>query len=189
MQRFMTAQQFIEDRSELPDAGQWAELVRGVPISLPPPDAEHGTVVLNLSKALSEYVHRTLHGYACFDLGLHVERQPDTILFPAVSYFTQGDRFAESDKEATDTVPGLVVELLTTNERRRNINERVGVYLRHGVRHLWLIDPEQQTVHVIRPGASSSQRLNVDDTLIGDSTLPEFKMEVHRLFALPDWAQ
>lgn len=188
MQRVMTARQFIENRSELPDAGQWAELIRGVPISLSPPDAEHGTVVLNLSKALSEYVHRTLHGYACFDLGLQVERQPDTIFFPAVSYFIEGQRFSEADKDVTDTIPALVIELLTTSERRRNINERVGAYLRHGIKHLWLIDPDQRSAHAVRAGSTTPRRYDEEDVLPGDPVLPEFKVPVAALFKVPDWA-
>jgi hypothetical protein len=78
IKRIMTAENFADERSELPDAGQWAELIRGVPVTLAPPDIEHGTIVLNLSKAFSTYVHSGGPGYACFDLGLIVERRPDT---------------------------------------------------------------------------------------------------------------
>jgi len=189
MQRVMTAQQFVEQRSELPDAGQWAELLRGVPVSLAAPDLEHGTIVLNLSKALSSYIHRTLNGYACFDLGLHVERQPDTVLFPAVSYFTQGERFAEADREVTETVPDLVVELLTTSERRGSIHERVGVYLRHGVQVLWLIDPIQKVAHQIQQGTSTSRRFESSEQITASPALPDLIVPVGTLFEQPDWAQ
>ncbi len=49
----MTAQQFLEQRSEMPEAGQWAELHAGVPVFLELPDVDHGTAVLNFSKALA----------------------------------------------------------------------------------------------------------------------------------------
>ncbi|SFH67555.1 Uma2 family endonuclease [Planctomicrobium piriforme] len=188
VQRVMTADDFVEQRSELPDAGQWAELIRGVPVAFPPPDLEHGNIVLNLSKAFSEYVHRTLIGYACFDLGLHVERRPDTVFFPAVSYFTSGERFSEMDKEVTESVPAIVIELLTTNERRRSISERTGVFQRHGVETIWLIDPSQRIAHVIRKGGAAPRRLSETDLLTGDNVLPGFSVEVGSLFAVPDWA-
>ena len=188
VQRVMTRDEFIEKRSDLPDAGQWAELIRGVPVSLTPPDLEHGTIVLNLSKMLSEYVHRSLNGYACFDLGLQVEHRPDTIFFPAVSYFTKGERFAEADREVTDTVPDLVIELLTTNERRRSLNERIGAYLRHGVNSLWMIDPDQQVAHVVRSGGMATERVNTDEDIIGPSELPGLVIPVRQLFLPPAWA-
>jgi Uma2 family endonuclease len=188
IQRVMTAEEFARDRAELPDAGQWSELVRGVPVSLSPPDVDHGTVILNLSKALAGYVHETLNGYPCFDLGLKVESRPDTVLFPAVSYFLQGDRFAEADKAYSDSVPALVVELLSTGERRRTLTERVSAYLRHGIRSLWLIDPSPRTVHIVMPGQAVPHRLSEAETLRGDPVLSGFHMRVRDLFTLPDWA-
>ena len=40
----MTVEQFLDQRSEMPEGGQWAELHAGVPVFLEPPDVDHGTV-------------------------------------------------------------------------------------------------------------------------------------------------
>lgn len=189
IQRIMTAQEFTACRAELPDAGQWAELVRGVPVTLQPPDLEHGNVVLNLSKAFAAYVQETFIGYPCFDLGVKVEDRPDTIFFPAVSYFVDGERFAEADKEFTENVPSLVIELVSTSERRRCINERVGAYLRRGVSLLWLIDPQQRTVHVVEQGRPAPRRISEFETLRGDPLLSGFQIRVGELFVEPEWAR
>ncbi|TWT56932.1 hypothetical protein KOR42_02880 [Thalassoglobus neptunius] len=188
IQRSMTAEDFSLHRWELPDAGQWAELVRGVPISLQPPDPEHGTIVLNLSKVFSAYVHAEMNGYPCFDLGLHVESAPDTVLHPAVSYFTSGERFSESDKDYTDSVPTLVVELATSNDRRSNINERIALYHRCGVSTVWVVDPDNKTVHILRRAGSGATRLTEFETLHGAPDLKKFQMNVGDLFREPDWA-
>ena len=188
IQRAMTAEDFAQERWELPDAGQWAELIRGVPVTLQPPDVEHGTVVLNLSKAFSAYVHAEMFGYPCFDLGLHIERRPDTVLFPAVSYFTTGERFAEQDKDYTDSIPMLVVELTTSNDRRRQINERIGLYHQRGVAVVWIIDPDAKSVHIARKTANSPVRLTEFETLNGGPELKKFQVKVGDLFAEPDWA-
>ena len=188
IQRAMTAVDFANRRWELPDAGQWAELVRGVPVSLQPPDVDHGTIVLNLSKAFSAYVHAEMFGYPCFDLGLHVESAPDTVLFPAVSYFTSGDRFAEQDKDYTSSVPTLVVELATSNDRRSNINERINIYHQHGVSVVWIVDSNARTVHVVRRGSVSPSRLTEFETLHGAPELMKFQVKVSELFVEPEWA-
>lgn len=189
IQRIMTAEEFAENRIELPDAGQWAELVRGVPVTLEPPDLDHGTIVLNLSKAFARYVEEALVGYPCFDLGLKVESRPDTVLFPAISYFLEGDRFAEADYDYTETVPALVVELITTTDRRRNYRERIGVYQRHGVQTIWLVDSLQRTVHVVERAQLSPRRISEFETLRGAPLLEGFAIPVAELFEEPDWAK
>lgn len=188
LQRIMTAEEFSLQRSELPDAGQWSELIRGVPVSLQPPDLEHGTIVLNFSKAFSAYVHSELHGYPCFDLGLKLESRPDTVLFPAISYFTEGARFSEADNDYTESVPVIVVELATTNDRRTNINERVNLYHRHGVNAVWVVDPHARVVHQMRRLGSAAVRLSEKETLHGAPELLGFQIKVEALFAEPDWA-
>lgn len=184
----MTAEEFSRQRSELPDAGQWAELVRGVPVTLQPPDLDHGTIVLNLSKAFSAYVHREMFGYPCFDLGLKLETRPDTVLFPAVSYFTAGERFAEADNDYTETIPTVVVELASTNDRRSNVNERITLYKQRGVRAVWVVDPHNRTVHIIRSHTNSPTRLTEFEMLHGGPDLKGFQMNVADLFAEPKWA-
>src|SRR5579864_2162436 len=118
MAELMTAEQFIEGRDELADGGRWTELVAGQPVILSPPTIEHGNSILNLSKALADYSQKEQGGYACFELGLAIARNPDTVHFPAICFFTTGDLFAEAEKVITEVRPALVVEVASTNDRR-----------------------------------------------------------------------
>jgi Uma2 family endonuclease len=186
MLRQLTAEQFLDERLELPDAGQWAELIEGIPICLQPPDLEHGNTVLNLSKALAGYIQHSERGYACFDLGLRVARNPDTIRFPAISYFLEGPRFAESDKLFTDVVPALVVDLASTPDRREHIPARVAQFHAWGVRQVWVIDCGNQYVRVESRGADAVS-LSAADILRAESLLEGFALPVSALFAEPEW--
>lgn len=181
-----TSEEFLANRFDLPEAGQWSELIEGEVVNLVPPDSDHGTVVLNLSKAFSEFAHRTQLGYACFDLGLQIKQGPDTILFPTACYFVGGRRFEESDKAVTDVVPAVVVELVSTRERKRQCQWRVQAFLQWGVRSMWTIDPSGQTVEVIR--SDGGRRLIAASQCLEDElSLPHFRLEVSSLFAEPDW--
>jgi Uma2 family endonuclease len=182
----LTAEQFLERRIELPDAGQWAELAEGVPVFLQPPDLDYGNTVLNLSKALADYVQESQRGYACFDLGLLLARHPDTVRFPAVCYFLEGGRFAEADKQVTTTVPVLVVEVASTADRRLQAAERTRQYLEWGVRLVWVIDSQAHCVDVARP-AGDVQRLFAGETLTGEPCLEGFRLPVAELFLEPHW--
>lgn len=189
IQASLTVEQFLMTRADLPDAGQWSELIRGVAVALDPPDLEHGNTVLNLSKALSSYVHagHLPEGYPCFDLGLIVERAPDTVFFPAMSFFVGGPRFAEADREVTDTVPALVAELISTSDRRIGIHDKTSAYFRKGVGAVWHVDPVQRVVLVNR-AHQPVQRLTEFETL-RDEALPSFSVKVAELFLEPKWAQ
>ncbi len=186
MLRQLTAEQFLDERHNLPDGGQWAELVAGIPICLSAPDLHHGNVVLNLSKQLAEFVQRTEYGYPCFDLGLRVARDPDTIRFPAVSYFVEGRRFAESDNPYTDAVPVLVVHVLSTSDRRDQFPDRLAELWRFGVKAAWGIDPALKTAQVVEPDCSHAT-LAESDILSGAPWLPGFSVPVAELFHEPDW--
>lgn len=183
----MTVEQFLDQRSEMPEGGQWAELHAGVPVFLEPPDVDHGTVVLNLSKAFATYFHSVEAGYACFDLGLHVGRQPDTVYFPAVSVFLTGPRFAESDNAVTCTVPALAIEVLSTPDRQQGVEQRLAQLLEWGIPTVWLVDQKANTVQLCdRHG----QRLLGSHEMIEHiGLLPGFRLPVIEIFAVPEWAK
>ena len=168
IQRTLTAEEFDNTRFELFDGGQWAELIAGEAIALHPPAPEHGPTVLNISKALAEYQNIKREGYACFELGLIVKREPDTVLAPAISYFVTGDRWEELDKTVTETRPALIVEVVSTPDRRRNFVPRLKQYLNWGVVVVWEIDPEAKTV-VVHRSNHAAERLTGRSTLMGSS--------------------
>lgn len=183
-----TAERFVELRIDLPDGGRWAELAAGRVITLSPPTPEHGNCVLNLGKALATYAQKEESGYACFELGFLLERDPDTLRFPAVSYFTLGPRFAETDNVYTTTRPQLVVEIASTSDRRRGLDERVAEWLKWGVKMVWVLDPNTRQAHSFE-SHRSGLRLHEEQTLIGATVLWGFAVTVGDLFKEPNWTK
>ncbi len=192
----LTAESFEDARYDLPEGGQWVELVRGRVEILTPPEEEHRIAVLNLSKALAEYLNEHREGYPCFELGLLLKRDPDTIRFPAISYFLGGELFGETDKSITETRPALIVEVISSNDRRRSLNDRVFDYTNWGVEVLWIVDPIEKAVHTIRPGYAN-KRVHEDETLTGSLSwrhkataqpiLPDFRIAVSDIFTPPEY--
>lgn len=192
----ITAESFEDARYDLPDGGQWVELVRGRVEVLTPPEEEHRVAVLNLSKALANYLNEHREGYPVFDLGLVVSRDPDTVRFPAISYFLGGELFAETDKSITETRPALIVEVMSSNDRRRSLNDRIFEYTSWGVEVLWIVDPIDKAVHILRPGYSN-KAVREHETLSGSLVwrhkasaqpiLPEFRIAVENIFVPPEY--
>jgi len=181
-----TAEQFLEAKYELPDAGRWMELNEGKIINLDPPDVEHGTIVLNLSKVLSDYLHQVDQGYACFELGLLVKQNPDTVRIPPICIFKGGDRFEETDKAISDRKPDVIIEIASTNPRRQLMSDHVSDYVNWGVELIWVIDPQPKEVLEYLPG-SGSDVVDMNGKITGGNILRGFSMKVEDLFAEPVW--
>lgn len=184
--RLLTADQFAEEKYDLPDGGRWAELIAGEVVTLDPPDAVHGNVVLNLSKALAEYLGPRQNGYACYELGLVVAREPDTVRCPPISFFTGSELFAEADKTVTAARPALIVEIPSTPSRREGLRERIEAYLAWGVELVWVAETKTRQVVVHRQDRPLV-RLGTDQFLTGEPLLSDFEISVADLFADPEW--
>lgn len=185
----LTIEQFVAQRDEVPDAHRWTELLAGRLFIHQPPTLEHGTAMLNLTKALGEFLHREPHaGSARFDLGLIVSRNPDTLQFPAVCFFVDPPVLDEAVTTVTDARPDLIVEIASTNDRRRNLRQRVTGWLDWGVKLAWVLDPEQKKAHTFSPGRTG-QQLAEHQHLFGNPVLSGFKVNVGDLFKEPAWAR
>jgi Uma2 family endonuclease len=182
----LTAAEFAARRYELPDGGRWTELIAGELRTLHPPDQKHGDVVLNLSKAVANALRPTSDTYAGFELGIQTRQNPDTIRFPAMSVFTSGDHFALADAVYVTRIPALVVEVVSTNDRRTSIAERIYEYHSLGVDKVWVVDPHGQAVTILRRGAKPLT-FSGNERVTDLALLPGFEIPVQELFAEPAW--
>lgn len=185
----MTAEEFAAGRFDLPNGGRWCELEAGEVRSHEPPDDAHGTFVLNLSKALAGYLARLADqppGAACFEIGLHIARDPDTVRCPPMSFFTGPGAFAEMDKTVTGTRPAWVVEIASSESRRRGIGDRVGQWLEWGVRLVWVVHPARRRINVHRPG-EPLRTLTAAESIDAAPVLEGFAVCVGELFQPPEW--
>ncbi|MBI3467932.1 MAG: Uma2 family endonuclease [Planctomycetes bacterium] len=181
----LTVEAFFQRRHELPEEGRWCELVRGEVVELSPPDALHCGVVLNVAKALGRYVQQTGKGCPCFDIGLVVARNPDTLRRANVAYFLRGPRFELYDRGFSEVPPELVIDVASSPDRRQTVSARVQEYLASGVRLAWILDPQSQVAHAHRKGAKHT--LAADAALTSEDLLPGFRCEIGPLFDVPKW--
>jgi Uma2 family endonuclease len=180
-----TAEDYLR---HLEDGDRWLELVAGRLVRLSPPDERHGNVVRNLSKALSAALRKESRLFPCFELALHVARDPDTVRCPAISCFPLSGGLDELDKLITDRTPELVIEVASSNDRREAMSERVEGYLEWGVPNVWIFDPASEHVHVFAAG-QRPRMLKPTEFLSGGDVVPGFGRVVGELFADPAWMQ
>lgn len=82
--------------------------------------------------------------------------------------------------------PDLAVEILSPDDRMTRVNRKLEFNLLHGVRLVWLIDPDNRTITVMAARASATV-LHDGDTLTGGDVLADFSVAVQEL--LPPHAE
>ena len=159
---------------------------------------DHGNVIRNLSRFLAQWIEEKQVGYACFEVGIIVQRAPDTVISPAVSYFVGGNRWEETDKVVTETKPALVIDVASTVDRRRSMPQRISHYRNTGIPVSIVIDPMEQKI-AVHTGNDQVDVLDRDESLTAKSgwidnpsdgpLLDGLSIPVRDIFEQPNWWQ
>ncbi len=161
------------------------ELVRGEIIDVPPPADFHGVYCANVVELLCEWSPRKAKGVILSnDTGLVVERDPDTVRGPDVMFISTS-RLPPGGftGEWVKVPPDLIVEVRSPSNSLADVLDKVGQYLRAGVREVWVLNPPKQTVHVYRPEPDAEVTvLDISAELTTD-VLPGFRCRVSDIFS------
>ena len=89
----------------------------------------------------------------------------------------------QNDDNSTliDGLPTLVVEILSPNDTQEQVSEKIAVYRDAGVALVWVIDPDDRTVTIYRPG-HEPELFNVTHRLPEYAAMREFTPSVLDLF-------
>jgi Uma2 family endonuclease len=181
----MTAEEFATWTARPENQGRWWELDRGRVIEMPPPKYPHGTLCGWITHLLWSFAVRRGRGHVISnDTGLIVERGPDTVRGVDVMFIDESTPFERIPRTYVESVPALAVEVRSPDDRPNQMHRRVAQYLARGVPLVWVVDPEDQSVAVHRPGELPLVAEG-DDELVGYDALPDFACKVADLFALP----
>lgn len=179
-QKLITAEEFLQ-MPEPPD-GSKQELVKGVIVTMAPPNFEHGRVQLAIGAILRQHVRPTRLGRVTVETGLVTEHDPDTVRGPDVAFWSAARLPLDQTPEVyPDVAADLCVEVLSPSNTVRGINAKIREYFDRGVRMVWIVDPDERTVTVYRrPGDG---HVHWDDAMIsGEDVLPGFSCRVAEFF-------
>lgn len=118
------------------------------------------------------------------EAGIRLTSDPDTTVGIDVAYIPAGLIPGGSQGSLLiEGVPILAVEVLSPSDTHEGVTEKIELYLRVGVRQVWIIDPDLRTVTVHRPDAEP-MLYNSRQELSGDPELNNFRMKIAELFDL-----
>ena len=164
--------------SQLPSGPVQYELNDGRLVVMAPPGADHGKSQIRFGFELIRQGVQPGHGEAYSETGVILRRNPDRLVGPDAAFIVTSRMPARISREGyLETVPDLVVEIRSKNDKPSEVEEKIEDYLRAGVRVVWVGDPEVMTVTEHR-SKHSPRVFTADDTLIVEDVIPGFAMKV-----------
>ena len=150
------------------------ELREGKLIIMSPSDSVSGEVGARFSMLLSTWVY-TNHLGRILDSSTGFRLPNGDLLSPDVSFVSR-ERLKHNPRTYLSVVPELIVEIKSSRDRLRELEEKIALFLDQGVQVGLLIDPDTQTVKVYRSSglskdAESGEAIPLGTTLHNGDTL------------------
>ncbi len=178
LNKLVTAEEFANYPE--PRDGSKEELLRGEVITMPPPKGRHGGVQARIAYLLLSVVLPRKLGWVRTESGVKIERDPDSVFGPDVTFLSIA-RFPIPPEDYLEIPPDLVVEVLSPDDRRKHVREKIKDYVKNGVKLVWLVDPEFRTVTVYA-GSLRGMELDESETITGGDVLPDFTCKIAEFF-------
>ncbi len=176
-----------DDLLRLYSEGVYGELIRGELHETMPPGEEHGTVMADMTIVIGAFVKQQRLGrVTAGDAGVWIERDPDTVRGPDIAFFSTDRMQAGPPLPGYSvTVPDLVVEIVSPNDKSHEVYDKARMWLSHGVRVVWVVQPESRTVEVHRSDVGV-EVVSSDEELDGGDVLPGFACRVSDILPLTE---
>lgn len=170
------------DYAKLPaEAGYTTELINGLIFREPSPSFIHQRVSRRLQQILIAYFASTDPKGEVFNAPLDVYFNEYTVVQPDLIYLPSS-RPAKNDP--VDSLPELVVEILSPSTSRTDRVIKLSVYQEAGIPHYWILDPHEGIIEAyeLRNNYYTSIVRYAEGTFIHPS-FPDLSFDVDALFA------
>ena len=180
LKKLFTAEELIR----LPSGERRLELVEGQLYEMPLEGGRHGNVAANIGSRLGIHIEETGAGLTfAGGTGFILQRAPDTVRAPDCAFVSKTRLpLVELTDDYLEMAPDLVVEVVSSDDSRHEISDRVNDWLRSGTRLVWVIMADARSVTVYRSLDNVSE-LSEDDTLDGEDVVPGFACQLRELFS------
>ena len=162
-----------EDLFRTPKDGRKYELVDGQ-IRVSPAGYRHGRICVRLVLRLGAFIEERQLGHV-LDSSTGFRLPGGNVRLPDVSFVAKGRLPDDQDPEGfAPLAPDLAVEVLSPDDRSRDVLDKVGEYLQAGVRLVWVIDPKGRNAAIYR-SLTDVRKVGPDEALDGEEVVPGFR--------------
>lgn len=169
----------------LPETEPETEWVRGRPLQKVSPTRTHAKLQLHLGGLLTAWARG--RGEVGSEWRFRVA-PPGTVRRPLVPdlAFISNDRLrglSYDDAECPALAPDVAIEILSPDDRKRDVDHKIGVYLSAGSQLVIIIDPLKRSV-ALHDGSRSTLLREAAGDVLRHSVLPGFSVRLADLFAV-----
>lgn len=182
--RLLTAEEFLH----LPEPieGGKMELDRGRVVCMSPVGLEHGEIAIDLAFALKAFVDAERLGRVSVETGFKLAEDPDIVRAPDVSFVAADRRPTGAGRRGfVEGAPDLAVEVMSADDREKDLLAKAGEYLDAGAARVWIVRPATRTVTVFRAGGEVATRHEAETLTSDDAgfSAEGFSLDVASIFA------
>jgi len=171
-----------EELLALGDIGR-CELIEGEIVTMAPTGETHGVVEFNLGSEIRAFVRKHKLGRVTGgEVGIYIRRSPDVVRAADVAFISHARYAQRAQSGFLDVAPDLIVEVMSPDDRWHQVTQKLEDYFSIGVRVVWVVVPENQTVYAYR-SLTDVRRFAGEDMLTGDDVLPGFALPLAEVFA------
>ena len=182
-QKHLTIEAFHEFIQQSENVGRRWELVKGVPVEMPPSSKINTIIAGLIIHFLNLYVVEHGLGYVSgsdggYQLDNNTVRQPD-------AGFIAKNRVESLEGVTFSVAPDLAVEVISPSETPSAIRNKIDAYLTAGTKQVWAVYPKDKVIDVwqlAEDGSKNVRTVDVNGILNGGDTLPGFTLEAKRIF-------
>jgi Uma2 family endonuclease len=169
----------------LPETQPETEWVRGRPLQKVSPTYVHALLQRVIAAQLGAWADDGRYGRVGSEWRFRVAPAGTFVrpLVPDVSFLSYAALAADApfdDVAVPIGAPTVAVEILSPDDRRRNVEHKIAVYLSAGTEAVIVVDPERKTIAI--HDRAAVRILRTGDTL-EHASLPGFSLDVGALFA------
>jgi Uma2 family endonuclease len=172
----------------------WVEIANGevVTIDMSAATFLHAVTIKNICEMLDRFARANKLGHVFGDgLTYILSRDSqgiETARIPDVSFIRQGRLPKGQDVNGpVPFPPDLAVEVMSPDDRVKDIMLKIGEYLDAGTEQVWVFFPDQKQVHQYRRDDRKTVRVyRGSDVMDAEALFPGLKLVTQELFKLPE---
>jgi Uma2 family endonuclease len=182
IQKPITAEEFLGMYPE--ETNQPIELINGEVIVSPTPRPVHQSIVVRLSRFISNLVIPN-------DLG-ELQVAPSEVHFDEINTVQPDLFFVSKDNDHCkigdagwwEGAPDLCIEIISPSSTRYDRADKFNLYQKHGVREYWIVEPDAHLIEVYTLAGDAYQRVGayVEGETFNSSILPDLSIPVTEVF-------
>jgi Uma2 family endonuclease len=170
----------VEDYMALPDGGPRYQLIEGDFVLSPAPNIRHQRLLLKVASLLQRFAASENIGEA-FCAPVDVFLADINVVQPDVLYVSR-ERKDIVHSDGIHGPPDLCIEILST-QRDLDFKTKRHVYAKHGVIEYWIVDPDADSIHLLRLQESVPDALFRAPATLTTAILPGLVLDLKDLFA------